>query len=71
MAASARAVQQLKQVVTALKMTPIVEAVNIPFHVQFIDEEGAVLANESMEQAAGAMLNELLRAAAALRSLRV
>jgi len=70
-AASARAVQQLKQVVTALKMTPIVEAVNIPFHVQFIDEEGAVLANESMEQAAGAMLNELLRAAAALRSLRV
>ena len=56
---------------TALKMTPIVEAVNIPFHVQFIDEEGAVLANESMEQAAGAMLNELLRAAAALRSLRV
>ena len=69
-AAGTRSVQQLKQVVTALKMTPLFEAVNIPFHTQFIDEEGAVQASEVMEQAAGAMLDELLRTEAALRSLR-
>ena len=70
-AAGTRSVQQLKQVVTTLKMTPLSEAVNIPFHTQFIDEEGAVQANEVMEQAADTMLDELLRTEAALRSLRV
>jgi len=70
-AAGTRDVQQLKQVIAALKMTPLVEAVNIPFHTQFIDEDGAVQANEVMEQqAAHAMLDQLLRTGAALRSLR-
>ena len=69
-AAGTRAVQQLKQVVTTLKMVPLFEAVNIPFHTQFIDEEGRVQANEVMEQAADAMLDELLRTEAALRTLR-
>jgi NAD(P)H-dependent FMN reductase len=69
-AAGTRAVQQLKQVVTTLKMLPVFEAVSIPFHAQFIDEEGAVQANEVMEQAADAMLNELLRTEGALRPLR-
>ena len=62
--------QQLKQVVTALKVTPLVEAVNIPFHTQFIDDDGRVVANEVMEQAADAMLDELVRTEAALRTLR-
>jgi NAD(P)H-dependent FMN reductase len=69
-AAGTRAVQQLKQVVTTLKMTPVFESVSIPFHAQFIDEDGHVRANEVMEQAAGAMLDELVRVEAALRPLR-
>jgi len=68
-AAGTRAVQQLKQVVTTLKMTPLFEAVSIPFHTQFIDD-GVVAANEVMEQAADAMLAELVRVQAALRPLR-
>jgi NAD(P)H-dependent FMN reductase len=69
-AAGTRAVQMLKQVVTTLKMLPLVEAVNIPFHTQFIDEEGVVQANDIMEQAAIAMLDELLVAEAMLRPRR-
>jgi hypothetical protein len=62
--------QQLKQVVTTLRMVPVVEAVNIPFHTQFIDDDGRVQANETMEQAADAMLDELSRLDGALRPLR-
>lgn len=69
-AAGTRAVQQLKQVVTTLRMTPVFESVNIPFHSQFIDEEGTVQANEVMETAATAMLDELLKVDGALRTLR-
>ncbi len=69
-AAGTRSVQQLKQVVTALKMVPLVEAVNIPFHTQFIDDDGRLVANEVMEQAADAMLDELQRIEAAMRALR-
>jgi NAD(P)H-dependent FMN reductase len=69
-AAGTRAVQQLKQVVTTLRMVPVVESVNIPFHSQFIDDEGRVHANETMEQAADAMLDELARLDSALRPLR-
>jgi NAD(P)H-dependent FMN reductase len=68
--AGTRAVQQLKQVVTTLKMLPVFEAVSIPFHPQFIGEDGGVQANEIMEQAAAAMLDELVRVEGALRPLR-
>ncbi len=68
-AAGTRAVQQLKQVVTTLKMIPVTESVNIPFHAQFIDD-GRVQANEVMDGAATAMLDELLRLDGALRPLR-
>ena len=69
-AAGTRAVEMLKQVVTALKMVPVVEAVSIPFVNQFLDEEGGVQANEVMIQAAAAMLDELARVETALRPLR-
>jgi NAD(P)H-dependent FMN reductase len=65
-AAGTRAVQMLKQVVTALKMVPLFEAVSIPFHTQFIDEEGVLAANETMVKAADAMLDELVLAEAML-----
>jgi NAD(P)H-dependent FMN reductase len=68
--AGTRAVQQLKQVITTLKMLPVVEAVSIPFHPQFIADDGRVQANEIMEHAADTMLDELVRVEGALRPLR-
>jgi NAD(P)H-dependent FMN reductase len=69
-AAGTRAVQQLKQVVTTLRMLPVFDSVNIPFHTQFFDENGTFKPNEVLDQAADTMLNELVRTEAALRSLR-
>ena len=69
-AAGTRAVQMLKQVVTTLKMVPLFEAVNIPFHTQLIDEEGALEANEVMVKAAAAMLDELVLTEAMLAPRR-
>jgi NAD(P)H-dependent FMN reductase len=69
-AAGTRAVQQLKQVVTTLKMFPLFEAVSIPFHTQFIDEEGVLQANDVMEGAAAAMLDELVLVEESLRPRR-
>jgi NAD(P)H-dependent FMN reductase len=68
--AGTRAVQQLKQVVTTLRMTPVVEAVHIPFHMQLIDEGGRLQATDVMDQAADAMLAELRRVEEGLRPLR-
>jgi NAD(P)H-dependent FMN reductase len=69
-AAGTRAVQQLKQVMTTLKMVPLFEAVNIPFVQQFLDEDRRLHPNEVMTEAATAMLDELARLASALRPLR-
>jgi NAD(P)H-dependent FMN reductase len=69
-AAGIRAVEQLQQVVAAVRLTPVIEQVNIPFYQQFIDDEGVVRANAVMEQAADAMLDQLLRLEATLRPLR-
>jgi NAD(P)H-dependent FMN reductase len=68
--AGTRAVQQLKQVVTTLRMLPVVDSVSIPFFTQFLDEDGALRPNVIMEQAADAMLDELVRTESALRQLR-
>jgi NAD(P)H-dependent FMN reductase len=69
-AAGTRAVQQLKQVVTTLRMLPIFESVNIPFHSKLIDSDGVFHPGEGLDQAADAMLDELVRTEAALRPLR-
>jgi NAD(P)H-dependent FMN reductase len=69
-AAGARAAQMIKQVVTTLKMTPITEAVAIPFVSQFIDEEDKLLPNDIMIASAKAMFEELGRVSEALRPLR-
>jgi hypothetical protein len=60
----------LKQVITTLKMVPVVEAVNIPFVQQFLDADGRLQANEVMEGAATAMLDQLVQFSGALRGLR-
>lgn len=67
--AGLRAAQQIKQVVTTLKMMPMNEAVSIPFVAQFM-KDGAFQPNDVLEQAAVAMLDELARWEEALRPMR-
>ncbi|HYB86190.1 MAG TPA: NAD(P)H-dependent oxidoreductase [Streptosporangiaceae bacterium] len=69
-AAGTRAVQQLKQVVTTLRMLPVFDSVSIPFYSQFLGQDGTFQANEVLDQAADTMLDELVRTEAALRPLR-
>ncbi len=59
--AGTRSVGQLKPVVTAVGMIPVIDMVNIPFVTQFFDENGRFQANDIMNQAAETMLDELLR----------
>jgi NAD(P)H-dependent FMN reductase len=68
--AGTRAVQMIKQVVTALKMVPVPEAVSIPFVTQFLNDERRIEANETMVTAARTMLDELQRLEGALEPLR-
>jgi NAD(P)H-dependent FMN reductase len=68
-AAGTRAVQQLKQVVTTLRMVPVFDSVNIPFHTQLI-ADGKFHANDVLDQAADTMLDELARLESALHQLR-
>jgi NAD(P)H-dependent FMN reductase len=69
-AAGTRAAQMLKPVLAALNMTPLVEAVSIPFVATFVDDEGELQANETMDNAADAMLDRLVEVDQALRPLR-
>lgn len=68
--AGTRAVQMVKQVVTALRMTPAVDAVSIPFVAQLVDDDQRLQPNEIMESAATALLDELARLEGSLRPLR-
>lgn len=65
-----RSVQMTKQIVTTLKMVPLVEAVPIPFFSQHIDDTGTFVPAEIHEKSATEMLDELLRWAEALKPLR-
>jgi NAD(P)H-dependent FMN reductase len=64
-----RSVQTGKLMVTGFKMMPMVEAVNIPFFSQLM-ENGAFKSNELHDKAVPVMLDELLRWANALKTLR-
>jgi NAD(P)H-dependent FMN reductase len=68
--AGTRAVQMIKQVVTTLNMFALNEAVSIPFVAQFIDDEGEIEANETMEKSADALLAGLARMSEALAPVR-
>ncbi len=70
-AAGTRAMQMLKPVVAALRMTPVVEAVNIPFVAKLLDGEGRLRPTDMMNQGADALLAELARLTGALQRLRV
>jgi NAD(P)H-dependent FMN reductase len=69
-AAGTRATQMLKQVLLALKMLPVNDAVNIPFVTQFLNADGAVEANAVMQASADVMLDELQRLTTHLLPLR-
>jgi NAD(P)H-dependent FMN reductase len=69
-AAGTRAMQALKPVAIALALVPVVAAVNIPFVQQFLTDDGAIVGNEVMVQAAAAMLDELKEMHGALAPLR-
>jgi NAD(P)H-dependent FMN reductase len=66
--AGTRSVQQLKQVVTQLRMLPVDEGVSIQHFTQLLDSDGAFRPNAAVQQAAGTMLDELVRTEAAQRS---
>jgi len=69
--AGLRSVQMTKQLVTALKMVPMVEAVAIPFFAKFIDPDTGLFTPEDAQvTAASKMLDELLRWTNALAVLR-
>ena len=66
-----RSVQMTKQIVTGLRMMPMVEAVNIPMFTQYIDRHTHEFKpTEVQEKASVAMLDELARWAEALALLR-
>jgi NAD(P)H-dependent FMN reductase len=65
-----RAAQQVKQVVTTLKMMPLFEAVVLPWVSKRIDDDGAFVPAESDTGAAETMLTALWRWAVALKPLR-
>jgi NAD(P)H-dependent FMN reductase len=69
MSGGLRAVQMTKQVVTALKMVPVTEAVVLPFVSQMLSE-GVFRPTEAIEKSADAMLAELARIALPLRALK-
>jgi NAD(P)H-dependent FMN reductase len=65
-----RAAQMIKPVLAVLRMVPVGPAVAIPFVGRLVDDDGEIDANETMDQAAAAMLVELERVERALRTLR-
>jgi len=66
-----RSVQMTKQILTTLKMVPLVEAVTIPFVAQLLDKEsGAFNASDLHGTSGTAMLNELVKWTAALAGMR-
>lgn len=64
-----RAVQMTKQIVTTLKMMPMVEAVMVPMVAQQL-KDGVFSANDLQRQSVGELLGELHKWAGALAPLR-
>ena len=68
--AGLRGVATLKPSLVALQLNVAFNAVNIPFVAQFIDDEGQFQANDTLQEASLAMLDELVKLDGALRTLR-
>ena len=69
--AGTRGAEMTKQILTAMKMVPLVEAVAIPFFAQLMDQDRKTFkGSEPLEKSATGMLNELVRWTAALTAMR-
>ena len=68
--AGTRSLQQLRQVVAGVKLYALMESVTIPFVREKLGEDGALVANEVMDEAADQLLDALLALEAALSPLR-
>lgn len=69
-AGGTRCQQMLKQVVTALSMMPVNEAVNVPSFAKFLTQEGKFEPDEVVEKSAGEMFKSLLKWTTALAPMR-
>jgi NAD(P)H-dependent FMN reductase len=66
-----RSAQMTRQILTAFKIVPLVEAVALPSYTKLIDaDSGTFTPGDAAEKAAAVMLKELARWTAALASLR-
>lgn len=65
-----RSVQMTKQIVTTLKMMPMVEAVTIPFVNQHLNDAGAFVPKDFHEKTGRELLEELHKWALALKPMR-
>ncbi len=65
-----RAVQQLKQVLSSVKMVPLAESVNIPFFTKHIDAEGKFTADDILNRSLETMLKELAIWTEAMKQMR-
>lgn len=65
-----RSVQVAKQLVTTLKMMPMVEGVGIPMVASLLDEDKVFTSNSHIDSSATTMLTELHKWAAALQPMR-
>jgi NAD(P)H-dependent FMN reductase len=68
--AGLRAATALKPVLSALRMVPATEAVSVPNFAQFLDDDGEFVPSAQVEATGKAMLDELVRLAGALGTLR-
>jgi NAD(P)H-dependent FMN reductase len=64
-----RAVQMIKQVVTALRMTPVVDAVTIPMVRTMVDDDG-FHPTDIVASSAKVMLDELVKVGRAMALMR-
>lgn len=69
-AGGTRSLQMLKNVIVSLRMTPVVESVNIPFFDKHFDDAGIFNGDAGMEKAAANMMTELTRLTKTLQPLR-
>lgn len=69
-AGGTRSMQAIKQVINAVKMVAMVEAVNVPLFTKHIDEQNKFNADEPIQKSAEGMLKELLKWTESLKGMR-
>lgn len=68
--AGTRAANSLKGDLATFKVVPIIEAVNIPFFTENINEQGEFIPNEISHKAADTLFKELIRWTKGLKTIR-